>query len=528
MSKTENTMRDSDETRPLSLFGDDPLAAFEAGTAGALVAGRNPHLGNLFNAERAVAYVTILYRMLLFKREHELEPLYEDLYRAVEPVLRDDRQPYPQDQFRTDLGQLAAWDLVGSRIEKQRLRGYRDNRKRKFRYRLADEAAALLAWLEERLQDDMEERGGDARDLLGEVCGTLSELFRLVHLFRPDGEGAEETARRILFQLGRADDLCRQISEALIDLNGRLLSFVLRRYEVEEVRIILAELDGYVQTFLRQAFVLRREIEEMMGRFDRPVTRKRIEAAFAVMERERLRAPHFLRIRRERSGLAIPDRLVRFFADRGGLDHLLNRINDTSLQVWQKLRSHLQELERKNHRLEDLRDRIAEIAGLDEGAVPRSFMEELLAYGHGWFDLNYWDGREKAEPPRPARRIARREKEVRSYLQPKKKIRGRVQSMEEARLEELGRWIGEKILSPPALGRPGRAEFGEFADFARLLELARAGILDEGRKLARISCSLRIRAGRERIRAAACRLDIPAMTVRAEGTPPLPEEEHEH
>ena len=511
-------MTSSTTDQPITLFSDHPLAAFDQGMAAELVEQRNPNLGNLFITERAPFYVTILYRMLLFKRDHELEPLYEDIYQAVEQALENlEKTEYTADRFRTDLDQLAAWKLVSSRIEKQRLRGYRDNRKRKFRFRLSDEATSLLHWLEERLQDDLEERSNDARDLLGEVCGALGELLRLLHGLRLKAEGQEDSARRIIFQLGKADDLCQSITEGLIDLNGRLMAFLLRRYEADEVRIILGELDTYVQIFLKQAFGLRLEIVPLLHRLQKNIMQDKLRFAFTVMEKERHLAPHLLQVRREASGLAIPDRLNRFFEDQGGLDHLLQRINEASLQVWQKLRSHLQELERKNHRLEDLRDRIGEIAGLDESVVPLDFFEKLFSSGQGYFDKNFWDSLEKADPPQPIRRISRKEKVIRAYLKAKKKSDGPVQSMDEARLADLEKWLTVKVLPPPANGRVAKGDFAEFADFPRIMDLTRAGLFDEGKRLARISLQLQAEKQREKLNFASCRLDLPQLRVKQAG-----------
>jgi hypothetical protein len=491
-----------------------PEADFQYDPAQELIQRRNPNIGQLFTAERAPFYCTILYRLLLFKREHELEPLYEDIYEAVRPPLDElSAGEYLQDQFRGDIGQLEDWALLTSRMEKQRLRGYRDNRKRKFRYRLSRDAAAILHWLEERRLDDLEERSNDARDLLGEVRGTLGELLRLLHSLRPNAASQEDTARRIIFQLGKADETCQEITEGLIDLNGRLLAFLLLRYEAAEVKIILLELDRYVQVFLKQAFNIRREIMPLLDRLHKNSSRERLKAAFQIMEKERLKAPHLLRVRRQAAGLSIPAHLAHFFAENGGLDHLLQRINDSSLQVWQRLRSHLQELERKNHRLEDLRARIAEIAALPEEEPPLHFMENLLSYGHGLFDRNYWDNMEKAEPPQPVRRVSRRERVISSYIKGKKKSSGPVQSMDEARLAELAAWINARILTPPANGRLGINDFEDFDDFARTMEMAKAGILSDGKRLAKISLSLK--TGKERLKLS-CRdylLDLPGVEV---------------
>ncbi len=498
--------------RPDSLFSLQPLVAFELGKAADLVVSRNPSLGNLLTTERAPFYVTILYRMLLFKRDHELEPLYEDLFQGVEQPLEIlEKSEYSQDRFRADLAQLEEWHLVISRIEKQRLRGYRDNRKRKFRYRLDDEATSLLLWLEDRLQDDLEERGNDARDLLGEMSGTLSELLRLLHGLRLGVDGQEDSGRRIIFQLGKADDLCQAITTGLIDLNGRLMAFLVLRYEPDEVRVILAELDNYVQVFLKQAHGLRLEITPLLLRLQKKNAQEKLRYAFSIMEKERQQAPHLLQIRRETSGLAISGRLTSFFAEQGGLDRLLRRINESSLQVWQKLRSHLQELERNNHRLEDLRERIAEMASLDEAMVPKQFFEKLFSSARGSFDRR-WDHLEKANPPQPVRKVKRKEKVLRAYIRAKKKENGPVQSMDESRLTSLDAWITKKIM--PASGLVGQGDYDEYEDFPKIIELAKAGFLDSGKRLGRISLSLQAEEKQERLTFSGCKLDLPKLSVR--------------
>jgi hypothetical protein len=121
------------------LLGKESLSFFEQGCVAFLFNGRNRYLGSLFTSERVVFYLNILYRMLLFKRDYELEPLYDDIYSGVMVAQSTYDKEYDHDRFRGDLDQLAAWELVSFRIEKQRLRGYRDNRKRKFRYRLEKE-----------------------------------------------------------------------------------------------------------------------------------------------------------------------------------------------------------------------------------------------------------------------------------------------------------------------------------------------------------------------------------------------------
>jgi len=483
---------ESDNLSEISgLLGSEPLSFFEQGCVSALFNGRNRYLGSLFTAERAVFYLTILYRMLLFKRDYELEPLYDDIYGGVLPAQITYDKEYDHDRFRSDLDQLAAWELVSFRIEKQRLRGYRDNRKRKFRYRLEKETIHFLEWLEQRLLDDIHNRGNDTRDLLGEMRGSLGELLRLLHRFKPDLENPEDTARRILFQLFKAGDLCQEITAGLADFNIHLLFFLVKRYEINEVRQLIKEVDHYVETFLKQAYSLRLEILPLLDRLKKENNLEKLSHCHEVMEKERLLAPNLLQTRRDSQAVTIPDKLLLFFAEQGGLDRLLRRINSSSMQVWQKLRSHLRELERKNNRLQDIGYRIDEIASLSINEPAPDFFNDLLAQPLCSFDPNYWDNLEKADPPKPKKRLSAITSFPKLYLGRKRRTDKPIQSMDEARMTLLQEWINTKITSHTgenSLLSMGR--FDCFDDFIHIMELARAGLLADGKRLSRIDYAL--------------------------------------
>ena len=56
--------------------------------------------------------------------------------------------------------------------------------------------------------------------------------------------------------------------------------------------------------------------------------------------------------------------LAQFYASGGQLEKLTSRVNKSALMVWQKLHLHLRELERRSHRLEDLRARVKDLSHL--------------------------------------------------------------------------------------------------------------------------------------------------------------------
>jgi hypothetical protein len=474
-----------------TLFSANALCYFEQYGAGPLLTGRNSHLGSLFTSERAIFYLNVLYRMLLFKRDYELEPLYDDIYSGVISAQFTVDPEYNNDKFRADLDRLVGWDLISFRIEKQRLRGYRDNRKRKFRYRLKVETIQLLEWLEQRLLDDLQSRGSDTRDLLGEMRGSLGELLRLLRQFTPDIEGQEEVARRVLFQLFRAADLCQEITAGLADLNGRLLFFLVKRYHIDVVRGLIKEIERYVEIFLKQSYNLRQEILPLLKRLSRESTLKKLVHCHEVMENERLQTPNLLQARRNMQFSNIPGSLLAFFAEQGGLDRSLHRINSSSMQVWQKLRSHLRELERKNNRLQDIEYRIKEIASLAKESPAPLFISELLSQPGCTFDPNYWDQLEKADPPKPRKQISGRSQFPKIYLKRKEPEDKPVQSMDETRLAQLREWLEEKIVVGEARHwLISEGKFTSYDDFSRLIELAKAGLLSDGKRLARIDYTL--------------------------------------
>ncbi len=486
-------MTDTTRQEKQDLLGGEAITAFGQGAARQLVTSRNRQLGALLISERAIFYTQILYRLLLFKREHELEPLYEDIFQAVLPAQHAiSADPYTSQQFRSDMAQLAEWELVRFRIEKERLRGYRDNRKRKFRYSLSDECARFIEWLESRLADDLEERGHDTRDLLQEVCGSLNELLRLLHHLRRDDDTQADSARRIIFQLFKVEDLTRAITSGLIEFNGRLLHFIIQTYAIAEIKAIIGELDTYVHGFLSQVYALRREILPLILRLQQELNQEKLDLCARIMEAERKRSPHLLQGMREAARLGIVSGLHAFYIEEGKLDQLHQRIGASVLRVWQKLRSHLRELERKNNRLQDLQSRIMEIASLPADRAPQAFLASLLAPAQLYSDPHYWDDHEKAEPPAPRRRVSKKEQARPGYLPRKQQADRPVQTMAEARLSDLAAWLQARIMvHHPDLARVSAGEFNDFTDLHQVVELARAGYLDEGRRLARIDFRLR-------------------------------------
>lgn len=113
-----------------ALLSEKAIDAFDKGYCRHMIITRNPNLGNLTGSERALYYCQIAYRMLLFRREHELEPLHEDLYRAVRAAQElISGEPYLTEHYSNDINNLYDWKFITVRLEKERIRGCKDTRR---------------------------------------------------------------------------------------------------------------------------------------------------------------------------------------------------------------------------------------------------------------------------------------------------------------------------------------------------------------------------------------------------------------
>ncbi len=172
--------------------------------------------------------------------------------------------------------------------------------------------SSTFSFFEQRFLDDMQHSANDTRDLLGEMHGSLGELLRLLHNFHSahDNPGEQtDISLRVLFQIFKANDLCQEITTGLADFNGQLLFFLMKRYEIDEVRQMIKKVDSYVETSLKQAHGLCLEILPLLKRLQQENNLANMIHCHKTMEEERLRTPHLLQSRRDANLATIPDRL---------------------------------------------------------------------------------------------------------------------------------------------------------------------------------------------------------------------------
>ncbi len=476
---------------PLELFSDEPDAAFESGLSAELVSRRNRSVGSLLNSDHSCYYIQILYRMLLFRREHELEPLNEDLYNAVKPAQENfDGSTYGQDLFTRHMHQLLEWKLITERLEKERLRGYRDMRRDRYRYRLEEETVAFLHWLEERLHNDFEDITQDAGDLLEFVLSRLREASRALKRFKLDDADSEKSfgrAANIVFLLQNVNEYTGRICRNLNEINATLGAFLIHNYRVEDARQIIDELRSYMTGYLRRIHMLRKKILSELEAINSGDNAVKFEQCIKIHEQEMQNTPRFLKRGRI---LTSPRRLLEQLPDcyrpQGRIDSLCQRVNDSAMKVWGKLSAHLRELERKNNRLEGLNARLLEIAAMPPNACPDEFIRELISAPGISYDPNYWDEFTKATPPRPRKDFSKQQRVIRTYLKRNHGSAKPAQTMEESRLEELKIWLANKFTRDVKEANLSDLKADTGTDFKNIIDLARRGILGKGKSLKKI------------------------------------------
>jgi hypothetical protein len=502
--------------RARRLLGADREAAFEDGCAPLLASAVGSRVPSLLAADRAGYYLNIAYALLLMRRGHELEPRHTDLYARVAGPQRLHGGAYDPEEFAGDVDQLVDWGAVERITEAQRLRGYKDNRRVRFRYRLADDGVALLEWLEARLVAKLEGRVRDGRDRLADVVAFLKEGKRVLDGWRK-GAAEPDDARRAYYLLEAVADAVGDIGDELLTFRAEMVAFAHRPYDVGALREILQWLERYVVHYLGRVEQLRGEIRDRLAQLSAPRYRQALDECRAIVDAERAATPRLLR----QSGplpepAALLDAADRFFRHGGRLADLCRHIDDSARAVLVKMHHHVKELERRNARLDDVRATIAAIARLDAGADVTAFANRLLASAHARFDRRPGFGDHRVAPPVPRRHALAPDR--RAAAQPLRQKRGSpadARALRAKRLGELRAWLHRAVLGDRDRVRLSAIDSWDAGAPRRWLDVARARHLGGGVDARRIGAAFEAVKGTAVIDAGDDRLEAPDCIVTA-------------
>ena len=440
-------------------------------------------LGNLLASERAAEYVAILRAFVILRDGHEPEPLHEDLALMV---CGEESAPGAEAQFKSDIRQLKDWSLVTERIEKERLRGYRDNRRTKFRYRLCEDAVAFVGWLADRRGRDLEPGGRDITgNLLDMQCSLLHEMRRRLKAVLP-GRIDYETAGDLFYRVEQMRVYLDSTARSLQALNLRLLGFGAESFNPEEAKAIVSELGVFLERFGRRFGALREEIAADLGELRQEKYLPRWNAGADCLRREAEKFRHIAAVKIPDAAALLAD-AVRFYAPDGRLVELMSRVGDSARRVWGRLNARLRELERRNHRLEDIKARLEEFAALDEDAVPYDWLRSLLEKAAMNGDAQIRPAGERSRPPLPKVASKVKTRRVTAWITPRKVgEKTDARSINQVRYGRLREWMECRGIYPSAGEiRLSAGDYREFEDFPNLMRLIESLRLGNGEKARR-------------------------------------------
>lgn len=439
-------------------------------------------LGNMLASDRAAEYVACLRALAAFRDEHEPEPLHEDVELKV---CGEEATHIDLAQFKNDIRQLKEWRLVTERIEKERLRGYRDNRRTKFRYRICDDAVAFVEWLSMRRVQDFTPTGADETgNLLDMQRSLVAELCRMINRIDTTNNIDYETASDVFF---RIDQIARNIdatARTLQELNLRLLGFAIAEFSVDEAKTVVEELSIFLERFGRRFGLLREDILSDIEKLRRERYVKRWSACAEVLKAEALRFRHITSVKVPDSDRILADASF-FYSSEGRLVSLMSRVVDSARKVWGKLNAKLRELERRNHRIEDLGLRLQELALLKEDDVPHKWMCRLIEQANMRGDHQARARGEKLRPPMPKRSSRVKTEKIVSWITPRNVgERPDVLSISQKKAQMLQEWMKARGIFPSEgiTVSLGLGKYSDFKDFSNLMQMLEYVWLGEGER----------------------------------------------
>ncbi len=439
------------------------LAELDRGELGLLLSNRNRHLGSMFVSESALDYLRILYRLLRFRRDHELEVLNDVLYDAL-----NSENEFPQERFNQEIKQLEDWGLIEKRLEKTRLRSYKDVRRDRFRYRLTEETISFLHYLEERLQNDLLPHDDDSINLLEFILSSLKQVNRDL---KSEDDGS------CVFAMFDVQEKTARLSQNLSRITAMLGDFLLRTYSAEDARQIVAELGVYFSAYLKTLETLRLKILAELNKLDRTA----LEYSFGEYCNKQRKLPRIMRSAMPRDGVSEQiDKLLDYYQRNGRVDRLCGAVNDNAMRVLGKLTAFIKELERRSNRLEFLNLRIDELSRLDENCDASPWLWDLLRSPAAPLDPTDSDEYQKAEPPAPRSSTAAKRIPPRSFRRVKPLAEEHVETHEEMRMRLLGEFIRKHY---PAGGKLDAAELPDIEAFKQIIFLLKRGLLGRGEAL---------------------------------------------
>jgi len=295
-----------------------------------------------------------------------------------------------------------------------------------------------------------------------------------------------DLAGDVLYRVEQMRVYVEATARTLQELNLRLLSFGADSFSIDEAKPVVDELALFLDRFGRRFGTLRAEIADDLAELRRDCHAKRWESCRAALRAEAEKFRHIASVRIPEASLLLAD-AASFYSPDGALVGLMHRIVDSARKVWGKLNARLRELERRNHRLEDLGFRLCDLARMGEDDVPYGWIRGLLRSAAMRGDAQIRPGGEKSVAPRPKSSSRSVSHKTETWITPRTVgEKANVASIAQVRAERLKAWMCERGIYPDAAAtRISGLSVKAFDDFPKVVQLVGQLRLGEGEKARR-------------------------------------------
>ncbi|PKL39282.1 MAG: hypothetical protein CVV41_21765 [Candidatus Riflebacteria bacterium HGW-Riflebacteria-1] len=319
------------------------------------------HFRFLAATGRQKVYLVILSSLYDERLAHQIEIFHDDLYLKVTPKIESlCGESYHEALFRQDIDQLVEWGNIDRKLEGRRVRSLSDNSLRRNILKITETTFQLMRFLLQQSRPDPGKTAARGFLLLEDLNAMLDELEKLVASFHA-GQRSEIALQRSQHVIESMD---AKIDDAVAELTGladQLHSFLDDKsgFESERYETIMSQLTNYNQAYLSR-------LNTMVDR---------IFSRLCALERHQAFADFIAALNLGddlTAGAATPAgncfQLMLAFFDPGSgrLDFYCRRVHAELYDALRRIRNYLRIRRDKTLRVEEIRNRIAEMLSAPE------------------------------------------------------------------------------------------------------------------------------------------------------------------
>lgn len=435
--------------------------------------------------ESSLAYIVILIELFRHRQDQEHEVPFDRLLDAARESYDRFGLGEPPDgaRLRDHLDALREWGNVERRLEPRRIIRIKDRGLERYLFRLADDTAAILLHLENRLSEHREGGLRSARFSLREVEEALALVVSLAGPVACADETSADAAARAGSAILRAYRSVAEAGEELLLLDLKLSEATTRTPDPEGMEALTRQIETYLERYLEDVEAIRRSSWERLMQL-----LHRDRAGF--LERVRNALDDEFRSAPMRPSAPPPDphevllRIRAFLEDAGTLDRRRTAVHQRLADVVGHMQRHVRALVRRSQVRESLRGASRALLSKGDLGAPADIVDEL-------FMVSLWssahivpdgcsgtaDARASMPRPRRAGRPAS-DRFAGAVVHPTRRAVGTEgRALLELRMQALNEFVHSRVLRGRPTALVSDAELDDFADLRQLLAAVREGLL---------------------------------------------------